>query len=426
MPLAGVSHAAFTAAHHTTRASAGWDALDFFALEPGLVSWPVRTRVTAPRPGPPGATTSPESGTAVCDRVQKGVKRKTLDRVGIFYFESICSGVVSGHTIRKQIGVWHLNSEKQWSCESRALHSARNFDSRRGNFRAEKIFPQIVMNSFSTDFKRRAVTTTAIKFALAILCALAIVIVIGLRAYSAHKDKVAANYAKRVPVAVQRLQITGVENAGKISDFLYRGAQPRGQGYEELKKLGISIVVDLRNSKPVESDGGETREQVKVEAAGMRYVEIPTSAIFGPSQSQVAEFLQLLRDNEKQRVFVHCYFGDDRTGVMVATYRIAVDHWTSDEAYNEMRAYHFHKDLILMGHFVKVFPGIFDLSPVFATLRQETEAAFVAPLQDWLRASAILPYSGYSAVPSARGDQAFPIAPRFSRLQGEKSLFPGF
>jgi hypothetical protein len=33
MPLAGVSHAAFTAAHHTTRASAGWDALDFFALK---------------------------------------------------------------------------------------------------------------------------------------------------------------------------------------------------------------------------------------------------------------------------------------------------------------------------------------------------------------------------------------------------------
>jgi len=190
--------------------------------------------------------------------------------------------------------------------------------------------------------------------------------------YSAHKDKVAANYAKRVPVAVQRLQITGVENAGKISDFLYRGAQPRGAGYEELKRLGVSIVVDLRNSKPVKSDGGETREQVKVEAAGMRYVKISTSAFFGPTESQVATFLQLLRDNEQQKVFVHCYFGDDRTGVMVATYRIAMDHWTSDEAYNEMRAYHFHKHLILMGHFVKLFPAEFALSPVFATLRQET------------------------------------------------------
>lgn len=181
------------------------------------------------------------------------------------------------------------------------------------------------MNSFSTDFKRRAITST-----IAILCAIVILFALGLRAYSTHKDKVAARYAKRVPAEVQRLSIRGVENAGKVSEFLYRGAQPRGEGYEELKKMGISIVVDLRNSKPVKSEGGETREQVKVEAVGMRYVEIPASAWFGPTPGQVATFLQLLHDSEKQKVFVHCYFGDDRTGMMVATYRIAVDHWTSD------------------------------------------------------------------------------------------------
>jgi tyrosine-protein phosphatase SIW14 len=240
---------------------------------------------------------------------------------------------------------------------------------KRSNSCAEKIFSQMVMNSFSTDFKPRA-----IKMTLAILCAIAILFAIGLRMYSAHKDRVAERYAKRVPVAVERLTIRGVENAGKISDFLYRGSQPRGEGYDELKKMGISIVVDLRNSKPVKSEGGETREQVKVEAAGMRYVEIPTSAFFGPTESQVAAFLQLLRDNPNQKVFVHCYFGDDRTGVMVATYRIAIDHWTSDEAYNEMRAYHFHKHLLLMGHFVKFFPAQFALSPTFARLREETGA----------------------------------------------------
>lgn len=225
------------------------------------------------------------------------------------------------------------------------------------------------MNSFSTDRKHRVIPLT-----LVFMCAVGFLCAIALRAYSAHKDRIAERYAKRVPVAVQRLSLRGVENAGKISDSLYRGAQPRGEGYEELKRLGISIVVDLRNSKPVKRDGGETREQVKVEATGMRYVEIPTSAFFGPGETQVATFLQLLRDNQDKKVFVHCYFGDDRTGVMVATYRIAVDHWTSDEAYNEMRAYHFHKHLILMGHFVKLFPAEFALSPVFATLRQELGA----------------------------------------------------
>ena len=225
------------------------------------------------------------------------------------------------------------------------------------------------MNSFSTDRKHRVIPLT-----LVLLSAVGFLCAIGLRAYSAHKDRIAERYAKRVPVAIERLTVRGVENAGKIGYSLYRGAQPRGEGYEELKKLGISIVVDLRNSKPVNGEGGETREQMKVEAAGMRYVEIPTSAIFGPTEAQVAKFLQLLHDNPQEKIFVHCYFGDDRTGVMVATYRIAVDHWTSDEAYNEMRAYHFHKHLILMGHFVKFFPAEFALSPIFLTLRRETGA----------------------------------------------------
>jgi protein tyrosine phosphatase (PTP) superfamily phosphohydrolase (DUF442 family) len=228
------------------------------------------------------------------------------------------------------------------------------------------------MNSFSTDRKHRVIPLT-----LVALCTIGFLCAVGLRLYSAHKDKIAERYAKRVPVAVERLSIRGVENAGKISEFLYRGAQPRGEGYDELKKLGISIVVDLRNSKPVKSEGGATREQVKVQAAGMRYVEIPTNAFFGPTEFQVATFLQLLHDNPNQKVFVHCYFGDDRTGTMVATYRIAIDHWTSDEAYNEMRAYHFHKHLILMGHFVKFFPAEFALSPTFATLRQETGASLI-------------------------------------------------
>ena len=70
----------------------------------------------------------------------------------------------------------------------------------------------MVMNSFSTVFKRRAITLS-----IAILCA--IIGAIGMRARSVHKDDVAARYAKRVPVAAKRSQIKGVENAGKINDF---------------------------------------------------------------------------------------------------------------------------------------------------------------------------------------------------------------
>ncbi len=223
------------------------------------------------------------------------------------------------------------------------------------------------MNSFSTEPKSKR-RSLKIGIAIAFLF-LGIVSFAGTRIYSARQDRIAAKFAREVPNVAQRLTIRGVENAGRVSEFVYRGAQPRGQGYEELKKLGIAIVVDLRNSKPVKHENGETREQTKVEAAGMRYVEIPTSAFFGPTDSQVATFLQLLRDHAKDKIFVHCYFGDDRTGVMIATHRIADEHWTSDEAYNEMRAFHFHKHLLLMGHYVKLFPADYALSPAFSALR---------------------------------------------------------
>lgn len=223
------------------------------------------------------------------------------------------------------------------------------------------------MNSFSTDFKLRR-GKRWIAFAIAFLF-LAITGFVAMRLYSARQDKIAAKFARRVPELAQRLTIAGVENAGKVSDSLFRGAQPRGQGYEELKRLGITIVVDLRNSKPVNRRTSETREQIKVEAAGMRYVEIPTSAFFGPTDIQVSTFLQLQRTHPNDKIFVHCYFGDDRTGVMIATYRIAVEHWTSDEAYNEMRAFHFHEHLLLMGHYVKFFPADYALNPVFSRLR---------------------------------------------------------
>ena len=44
----------------------------------------------------------------------------------------------------------------------------------------------------------------------------------------------------------ERIQIPGISDAGKVNEFLYRGGQPKGDGIEQLKKLGIDIVVDLR------------------------------------------------------------------------------------------------------------------------------------------------------------------------------------
>jgi protein-tyrosine phosphatase len=41
-------------------------------------------------------------------------------------------------------------------------------------------------------------------------------------------------------------------------------------------------------------------------------------------------------------VFVHCRYGDDRTGMMIAAYRMAVEGWTPEEARQEMEKFGFH------------------------------------------------------------------------------------
>ncbi len=103
------------------------------------------------------------------------------------------------------------------------------------------------------------------------------------------------------PALGEKLQIAGVHNAGKITDFLYRGAQPKQTGLSELKLLGINTIVDLR---------GEDREKIdwerkRAESLGIRFVHIPVSGWSPPTDEQVVQFLSLFRGEPGQKVFVH-------------------------------------------------------------------------------------------------------------------------
>jgi len=132
-----------------------------------------------------------------------------------------------------------------------------------------------------------------------------------------------------------------------------------------MKKLGVTIVVDLRGNR-----GPVQRERVEVEALGMRFIDIPVPATSPPTNAQVAQFLSLFQDQPGQRVFVHCYYGSDRSGVMVAAYRMAQQHWTPDQAASEMNSFGFHYHLYAaMKSYVQKFPANYAGEPIFASLR---------------------------------------------------------
>ena len=160
--------------------------------------------------------------------------------------------------------------------------------------------------------------------------------------------------AVSAPVPAAGVPLPGLPNFGTVSGQLYRGGQPQDGGFDELKKRGIDIVVNLRH-EPAEI----VRERALVEAQGMRYVSIPWRGKEDPKTEQVAQFLGLLRENPDRRVFVHCQRGAERTGVMVACYRMSREHWSPDQALVEMEAFHFRG--LLFGHlkrFVRAFPGL--------------------------------------------------------------------
>jgi tyrosine-protein phosphatase SIW14 len=140
-------------------------------------------------------------------------------------------------------------------------------------------------------------------------------------------------------VIAQKISITGVRNAGKVNEHLYRGAQPHLTDLFELKKLGITTIIDLR----AESSALADLERIRAELLGMRFLRIPIGGFSTPDNSDLAQFFRVLSDSPPQTIFIHCEFGEDRTGVMIASYRIVFEHWSADQALSEMIAFGFNR-----------------------------------------------------------------------------------
>ena len=153
--------------------------------------------------------------------------------------------------------------------------------------------------------------------------------------------------------------VPGINNFGQVTPRLYRGAQPSNKGYDLLQKMGVDIVVNFRNE-----DDQVAEERRAVETRNMKYFSIPWSATDDPSSLQVREFFETLRANPDKRVFVHCQKGADRTGTMIAIYRIATEKWQVTDAVKEMHDYHYHAFWFPhLARYVQGFPQQLQLDP---------------------------------------------------------------
>jgi len=119
-----------------------------------------------------------------------------------------------------------------------------------------------------------------------------------------------------------------------VSERLYRGAQPTEEGFRKLKELGIKTVINLR----AEDELG-LAEKESVERLGLRYHNVGLPGLSRPTDEQVARVMTIIDAPESGPVFIHCRRGSDRTGTIVAIYRISHEGWTGQKALAEANRY---------------------------------------------------------------------------------------
>jgi protein tyrosine phosphatase (PTP) superfamily phosphohydrolase (DUF442 family) len=137
----------------------------------------------------------------------------------------------------------------------------------------------------------------------------------------------------------------GLSNLFEVTPAIFRSAQPDAQGMRAAEALGIKTVLNLRS---LHSDAGV--------AAGtsLRLVDVPMLATH-VDRADVLAALRVLADTRGAPILVHCYHGSDRTGLVVAAWRIVILGWPRESAIREMRegGFGFHEEFVNLVEFLR-------------------------------------------------------------------------
>jgi uncharacterized protein (TIGR01244 family) len=146
--------------------------------------------------------------------------------------------------------------------------------------------------------------------------------------------------------------VPGVPNFHQVNERIFRSGQPADGSWTAIADLGIKTVIDLRRP----DEHSTTAEAKAVAAAGMQYVNVPMKGVVAPTPDQIAKVLSLLQSTDK--VLVHCHRGADRTGAVIACYRISHDRWERKQALEEAKTLGMRWTQMGLKHFIMSFqPG---------------------------------------------------------------------
>jgi protein tyrosine/serine phosphatase len=138
---------------------------------------------------------------------------------------------------------------------------------------------------------------------------------------------------------------------------LYRSGQLSLEGLKQvIQDNRIRTVVTLRDSR--RNPGGpppDSAEEAYCKEHHLKHYRLPPiawSAQDGsvPALTHVRQFVELMSDPANYPVLIHCLAGKHRTGAYCAIYRMEIEHWSNEQAIEEMAVFGYdnlqeHEDL---------------------------------------------------------------------------------
>ena len=159
------------------------------------------------------------------------------------------------------------------------------------------------------------------RFVAAFLVALVVILGAALSISAAPREEENRPSQWASPAAV-----VGVPNLHRVAQGVYRSAQPTPKGFKNLEELGVKTVVNLR------AFHGDQRA---LTGTSLRELRVKMYA-WNPDEEEIIQVMRILADPDGGPYLVHCMDGADRTGVVIAVYRMVFQDWTREAAVDEM------------------------------------------------------------------------------------------
>lgn len=127
---------------------------------------------------------------------------------------------------------------------------------------------------------------------------------------------------------VEPLEALG--NLRTVEPGFFRSAQPSKEGYALLHNMNVKTILDLKG------ESAAKREQDEVKKYGIKVESVAMSGFSTPTFEQVDRALAVLTTAPRP-LLVHCEHGKDRTGFVVASYRVAIEKAAIADAVKEAK-----------------------------------------------------------------------------------------